>query len=97
MALDVGGVFVDVHAEDSAGAFSGGDESAEGLDDGGLAGAVGAEESEEFSFVDLEGDVADCGEVAEANREVVGGDDGSHCMRTVADMPDLSAPSALST
>ena len=52
VALDVGGVFADVHAEDGAGAFGGRDESAEGLDDGGFAGAVGAEEAEEFAFVD---------------------------------------------
>src|SRR5216683_1171912 len=97
VALDVGGVFADVHAEDGAGAFSGCDESAEGFDDGGFAGAVGAEEAEEFSFVDVEGDVVDCGEVTEADGEAVGGDNRSHCSRTVADMPDLRAPSGLST
>ena len=97
VALDFGGVFADVHAEDGAGALGGRDESAEGFDDGGFAGAVGAEEAEEFSLVDLEGDVADGGEVAEADGEVVGGDDGSHCSRTVADMPDLRTPSGLST
>ena len=41
---------------------------AEGLDDGGFAGAVGAKEAEEFSLVDVESETSlDCSEVAEAD------------------------------
>ena len=64
-------------------------QSAERLDDGGLAGAVGAEEAEELSLADLEADVVDRGERAEADGEVIGCDDGGHSRRTVADMPDF--------
>ena len=78
VALDVSGVLADVHAEDGGVAGGEGDEAAEGSDDGGFAGAVGAEEAEELAAVEVEADVVDGGEGAEAEGEVLGVDDG-HC------------------
>ena len=75
----------------------GGKQAAERLDDGGLAGAIGAEEAEELTFADLEADILHRGERAESDGEVVGCNDGGHSRRTVADMPDLRICCALST
>ena len=72
-------------------------QSAERLDDGGLARTIGAEKAEELAFADFEADVADRGERAEADGEMVGCNDGRHSRRTVADIPDLRICCALST
>ena len=67
MPLDVWGMLADVHAEDGGVAGGEGDEAAEGSDDGGFAGAVGAEEAEELAAIEMETDVVDGGDVAEAD------------------------------
>ena len=79
---------------------------AEGADDGGLAGAVGAEEAEELAAVEMEADVVYGGERAELDGEVFGVDAlrcGLAEVRpligglTVADMPDFRMLLGLST
>ena len=48
----------------------------EHFDRGGLARAIGAEESENLAVADREGDVVDSREIAEFLREMINGDDG---------------------
>src|SRR3954454_1046176 len=56
----------DVVAGDRRRAPAGVDESAEHLDRGRLAGAVGPQEAEDLAAVDVEADVIDCDEVSVA-------------------------------
>ena len=97
VASNLGSILANVHAENAAGALCRLQQSAERLDDGGLARAVGAEKSEEFTFPHFEANVADRSERAEANGEMVGCNHGRHSRRTVADIPDLRICCALST
>ena len=53
-------------------------EAEEGADGGGFAGAVGAEEAEDFTFFDGEGEVADDGSAVEGHLEVFDVDDVAH-------------------
>ena len=67
------GVFHHVEAADGGGAAGGGDESGDDAHGGGLAGAIGAEESHGLPLLNLEGDVLDGVEVAVGLGEL-GGD-----------------------
>ena len=55
----------DIQAGDATLSFAGFEQPAQHANDGGLAGAVGAEKSENGAFLDFEGDVINGGEVAE--------------------------------
>ena len=87
---DVVGMACDVDAVDGGLTGGDGDEGGEHADEGGFSGAVGAEESEDFAVVDVEGEGIDGGEVAEAFGEVLDIDgeqfspqrDGGHRGRT---------------
>ena len=61
----------DVAAADAGGALGRLEDAAEHADDGGFAGAVRAEETEDRAALDGEADVIDGGEVAEAFRQPV--------------------------
>lgn len=79
-AFDLFGGLFDVEAGDFGGSFGGFEDAAEHADDGGFAGAVGAEEAKDGAFGDVEGDVVDGGEVAEAFGEVMAFDHGDECL-----------------
>ena len=94
---NLGRVFADVHAQDVAGPFRGPQQSAQRLDDRGLAGTVGAEKAEQLALADCKAYVVDRRECAKADRQVIGCDNGGHSRRTIADMPDFRICCALST
>jgi hypothetical protein len=64
------GLGADVEADHSPLAAGGREDAAEHAEQGRLAGAVGAEEAEDLSARDGEGNLADCDQAAEAPRDL---------------------------
>src|SRR5207249_2103230 len=62
----------DIEAFDMSLAAAERQEAGEHFDDGGLSAAIGAEETEDFAFLDVEADIVDGGEAAEAAHEMLG-------------------------
>ena len=76
-ALHLLGIAAHVDAADDRGAGGRLEQAAEHADGRRLAGAVGAEEAEDFSLLHIEADVIDGHEPAEASRQIAN-DDGAH-------------------
>src|SRR2546426_2319263 len=62
----------DIEAFDMSLAAAERQEAGEHFDDGGLSAAIGAEETEDFAFLDVEADIVDGGEAAETAHEMLG-------------------------
>ena len=76
LALDFEGMGGEVEAEKLDVARGGREQPGHHFDGGGFAGSIGSEEAEELTRSDVEGDVIDRGEGAEAAGEVADGDGG---------------------
>src|SRR5260370_13962022 len=97
MLLDLRRMAAYAHAEDRARPLGRRQQPAQRLDDRRLPRSVGPKEAEQLSLAHREAHILHSGEVPEADGQPVRGDDRRHRSRTVADMPDFSTPSGLST
>ena len=102
LGLDTRCIFANVHAEDGARAARRRQQAAKSLDDGGLSRTVGPQKAEDLASPDREAHVVHGSKGAKTNGQMIGSNSGIHwnavhSRTTDADIPDFSAPFALST